>query len=143
MKKIYIICAVRKATVSTRAALEAYTDILEDAGHKVHLPHRNTKQDGNGMEINMENGAAIVNADEVHVFWDNTSSGSHFDLGMTFMLDMLLGHKKRVRMIQYGGVGMSAGADEYGSFIASWVKEQEDTNLYDRCLDDTIFTNIR
>jgi len=140
MKKIYIICAVRNALPGVRAALEAYTDILEESGHIVHLPHRDTKQDNSGLEICMENGAAIHMSDEVHVFWDKNSSGSHFDLGMAFMLDMLVGHKKKVVLLRYNGVGQSELSEgkSFHRMITEWVREQEKSGLYDAETDNII-----
>ena len=138
MKKIYIICKVRGASPHTKAALEAYADILEDAGHLVHLPHRDTDQEAGGLEICMENGASIHLSDEVHVFWDESSKGSHFDLGMAFMLDMLVGHKKKIRLIQYGGVGSIAKGDDFEQLLSEWISDQENSMLYDRELDEFI-----
>jgi len=97
---IYIICSVRDADEKLRAELEAYTNWLEDKGHFVHLPHRDTNQDASGLDICLENAAAIRLCDEVHVFYDPSSQGSHFDLGMLFMLDQIEGVKKRVRLIK-------------------------------------------
>ena len=34
----------------------------------------------------MEHLEAMLGCEEVHVWWDPTSSGSHFDLGMAYML---------------------------------------------------------
>jgi len=83
---IYIICSVRDASNELREDLESYTAKLERAGHNVHLPHRDTKQGGRGIEICKQNVAAIENADEVHVFYCPKSQGSHFDLGAAFAL---------------------------------------------------------
>jgi len=140
MKKIYIICPVREATPEKRAALEAYTDMLEDAGHLVHLPHRDTDQEAPGFEICMANGAAIQMSDEIHVFWDEESRGSLFDLGMAFMLDMLVGHKKRICLMEMGQFGhfMLSKGKSFRRMLVEWVGEQDKSGLYDVSLDSLI-----
>ena len=140
MKSIYIICSVRDASPETRAALEAYTDILEDEGHVVHLPHRDTDQEASGLEICMENGASILLSDEIHIFWDKESFGSHFDLGMVFMLDMLIGKKKRVCIMEMGDTGKFSidSTNGFRHILIEWTEEQDRSGLYDATLDNII-----
>ena len=85
--KYYIISSVRNATKETREKLESYALALEMEGHEVHLPHRDTPQDIPGFEICAHNLQAISDADEIKIFWDPASMGSHFDLGMCFVMD--------------------------------------------------------
>lgn len=85
--RVFIIGPVRGADESLRENLEAYTRMLEDLGCQVHLPHRDTKQDARGLDICRQNRNAIERADEVHVFYSSTSTGSHFDLGVAFALN--------------------------------------------------------
>jgi hypothetical protein len=131
--KIYIICSVRNASPDTQARLEAYTDWLEDKGHEVHLPHRDTKQDAKGFDICKENGTAIALADEIHIIWDDESKGSHFDLGMVFAYDVLLDYKKRIRVVRYNGLGDNK-ITEGKSFVRmmdEWLHVQnQHSNLY-------------
>jgi hypothetical protein len=140
MKKIYIICSVRDASLETKAALEAYTHMLEDEGHHVHLPHRDTDQKASGLDICMESGAAINCADEIHIFWDTKSTGSHFDLGMAFMLDMLIGHKKRVCIMEMGETGRFTLEDgkSFKRMLIEWTEEQDKSGLYETTLDEVI-----
>lgn len=84
--KVFIICTVRTATPDYRDKLEAYVKSLEQAGHEVHLPHRNTNQSQTGYGICTENKSAIAAADEVHVFYSPESQGTHFDMGVSFAL---------------------------------------------------------
>jgi nucleoside 2-deoxyribosyltransferase len=86
-KKIYIICSVRGATDNDRTNLEDYTKKLENQGHKVHLPHRDTDQDNTSIGICNENLQATKWADEIHVFFSNKSQGGYFDMGMAFALE--------------------------------------------------------
>ena len=86
MKKIFIICSVRGASEEYKAKLEAYVSKLEEKGHKVHLPHRDTNQNAKGIDICKENTMAIFKADEVHIFYNSSSQGTHFDMGVSFAL---------------------------------------------------------
>ena len=85
-KKIFIICSVRGASLEYQAALEEYTQLQEENGVKVHLPHRDTNQTASGFDICTQNMQAIVDADEVHIFYNSKSQGTHFDMGVAFAL---------------------------------------------------------
>ena len=87
--RIYLICSVRNATDEQIQFAENYVKQLEEAGHVVHYPPRDVDQtdDGTGLNICISHAAAIRKADEVHILWDKDSKGSHFDLGMAFVLD--------------------------------------------------------
>lgn len=85
--KIFIICTVRNATDEYKSKLETYVSELENSGNKVHLPHRDTNQNAKGIEICRQNMQAIKDADEVHIFYNSTSQGTHFDMGVSFALD--------------------------------------------------------
>jgi nucleoside 2-deoxyribosyltransferase len=86
MTKVFIIGAIRGAGEEARKKMESYAAKLEEAGYHVHLPHRDTNQDACGFDICQHNLTAITWSDEVHVFYDSTSQGTHFDLGMAFAL---------------------------------------------------------
>lgn len=91
MKKIFIICSVRDATKEYQYKLESYVVKLEADGCEVHLPHRDTNQNATGFDICNQNATAIELADEVHIFYNSKSQGTHFDMGVAFSL-----HKKIV-----------------------------------------------
>lgn len=85
--RIFLICPVRDITNEEKVAIEKYVSELEQAGHLVHWPLRDTNQDDPiGLRICSDNRQAIVLADEVDVWWNATSKGSYFDLGMAFAL---------------------------------------------------------
>ena len=90
---VYIICPVRLATPETTVKVEEYVKKLETNGHEVFWPQRDVAQDSDGLHIVNVELDAIATADEVHVFWDKNSKGSHFDLGAAMALD------KPVRLI--------------------------------------------
>ncbi|MFW6272246.1 MAG: nucleoside 2-deoxyribosyltransferase [bacterium] len=86
-KNIFVICSVRIADEEYRKNLEAYVSKLEAEGHIVHLPHRDTNQNATGLEICKQNAVAIFKADEVHIFYNSKSQGTHFDMGVAFALN--------------------------------------------------------
>jgi len=85
--KIFIICTVRNATPEYLKKLENYVGELNAKGHTVHFPPRDTKQEDEtgGYVICRTNMQGILWADEVHVSYNEKSTGTHFDLGMAFM----------------------------------------------------------
>ena len=85
--RIFIICPVRGITEEEQSAIETYTRNMESEGHRVHWPPRDTNQeDSVGYRICADNYNAIIDADEIHVWWNINSQGSLFDLGMAFAL---------------------------------------------------------
>lgn len=98
-KKVFVICPVRIADSATRKKLEAYKKLLESQGYIVHLPHLDTDQKASGYEICMQNMKAILEADEIHIFFDSSSYGSHFDLGVAF-LACYRNKKKIIKVIE-------------------------------------------
>ncbi len=86
-KKVFIICSVRGTSDDYKKKLEDYVQKLEKNGYIVHLPHRDTNQNATGLEICKENASAIFNSDEVHIFYNGKSQGTHFDMGVTFALN--------------------------------------------------------
>jgi len=88
--KIFIIGAVRNADAKWKEKLELYTKALEANGHTVHLPHRDTNQNLSSIEICTINKNAIIESDEIHLFYIPESQGTHFDMGMSFALNKKL-----------------------------------------------------
>jgi nucleoside 2-deoxyribosyltransferase len=84
--KIFIIGGVRGASEEWKSRLEEHAARLKAAGHSVHLPHRDTDQKAQGLEICRQNLAAIARSDEVHLFYRPDSQGTHFDMGVAFAL---------------------------------------------------------
>lgn len=85
--KIFIICSVRGASEEYRSKLEKYVANLEAQGILVHLPHRDTDQSARGIDICRQNAKAIEECDEVHIFYNSASQGTHFDMGVAFALN--------------------------------------------------------
>lgn len=61
-------------------------DELRSQGHDVRLPAYDDYKDFDELDCISYNRALIEWADEVHIIWDNRSSGTIFDFGMCFAL---------------------------------------------------------
>lgn len=122
MKRIFIICTVRNASDEYRKKLEDYVKKLENDGCIVHLPHRDTNQLQSGLEICVDNTKAIIDSDEVHVFYNSQSQGTHFDLGCAFAL------RKKLVVVEnevYGeGKSFPRMIDEWQEISKLWTQRQ-------------------
>jgi len=105
---VFIICEVRTADDVTRKKFEAYKHSLEAQGYRIHLPHVDTNQQVSVYEICLQNMRAILEAEEIHIFFSPTSFGSHFDMGVAF-LAYYLDPNKIIKVIENPEV-----IDEYG-----------------------------
>lgn len=101
MKKVFFISPVARATGELRAELEAYVKNLEENNHEVHLPHRDTQQKDStgGYNVCKTNARAIMNCDEIHIWYEETSGGSKFDIGVTFTLVVMMGYNKKIVIV--------------------------------------------
>ncbi len=97
--RVFLICPVRKIKEEEKVAIKEYIENLESKGYKVYWPLRDTDQnDPIGIRICTDNARAIMKAEEIHVWYNPSSSGSKFDLGMVFMFN-LLNPRKRKKII--------------------------------------------
>ncbi|MFH1398702.1 MAG: hypothetical protein ABIG95_01165 [Candidatus Woesearchaeota archaeon] len=99
MARIYIICPVKGITEEESKFLHKYVENLEKQGHKVHLPPRDTSQvdELKGYNICCRNFEAILDADEIHYYYNSSSTGSYFDFGISFYEFQL--KKKPIKLI--------------------------------------------
>jgi nucleoside 2-deoxyribosyltransferase len=85
---------------------------LETEGYVVHFPPRDTAQTcSTGLNICVDNRAAIEASDCIHVVWDGKSQGCLFDLGMAFAL------RKRVIPIQ---LPSPSAEKSFQNMVAAW-----------------------
>lgn len=90
---IYIICPVRNILPEQQARIDCYIEKLKE-NHTVYYPLTDAPQNSQtGLEIVNDELKAIERSDEIHIFWDINSKGSHFDLGMAIAL------KKKLKLI--------------------------------------------
>lgn len=112
-EKIFVICSVRGATEQYRNKLDAYVLNLEELGHVVHLPHRDTNQNSTGLNICRENMDAISKAKKVHIYYNSESQGTHFDMGVAFALN------KKIVVVENETFG---SGKSYPRMLSEWEK---------------------
>jgi nucleoside 2-deoxyribosyltransferase len=115
--KVFLICSVRGVAEEQRIAQEEYVKMLESSGYVVHYPPRDTKQDALSIEVNTQNVQAIRDADEVHVWYNPNSIGTHFDLGATFALGK--------KMIVAHNINPLPIGKSYARLIDEYVRRQQ------------------
>lgn len=99
--KLFLICPVRNETDDEAREIEAYVSQLERAGHSVHWPKRDTRQDDPvGIAICTQNVQAIKDADAVAVWWSPSTRGGLFDLGAAFALRKMILLANQVEMTE-------------------------------------------
>jgi len=111
--KIFIICPVREVKDSFKEGVEGYVKFLEEQGHQVHYPLRDTKQNASSFSICLQNRKAIEEADEVHIAWDGKLRGCLFDLGMAFAMN------KKIRAIT-GLFPPPIRKKNFANFVHEW-----------------------
>jgi len=85
--KIYLLSPVRNVTPAQQGIIDAHVERLEQQGHTVYLPIRDTCQDDEiGVSICKSHASAMLNCDRVDILWDKASTGSHVDLGMAYVI---------------------------------------------------------
>jgi len=85
--KVFLICPVREATKEETKFVAEYVSLMEEEGHEVYWPARDTDQsDPCGLDICSSNREGMERADRVDVWWNPASQGSLFDLVMAFAL---------------------------------------------------------
>lgn len=112
-KYVFVICTVRGASDEYKEKLENYVLSLEDKGFGVHLPHRDTNQKATGYDICLENSTAIATSNEVHIFYNPDSQGTHFDMGVAFALGKKI---VVVENVEYGE------GKSYPRMLDEWAK---------------------
>lgn len=133
---------MRNAESETQKRIAEYVASLEEVGHQVHWPIRDTKQNDptGGYEICRTNFIGILESDEVHIWYDETSNGSKFDMGGVFMLVEMLGWKKKVVIVNDGEIV----DDTKKSFYKVFMHLVENTKMkYHKLVRDKIPEIIR
>ena len=87
-KKIFLICPVRRATPEQKKWIEDFTARKEQEGYKIHAPHIHTRQVDmlRGYAICRQNEEAVATSEEIDLYYDQSSTGSVFDLGAAYAL---------------------------------------------------------
>ena len=86
--KIFLICPVRNATEEQKTWIERFVEEKYNTGYTIHAPHLNTRQKDlfGGYAICRQNAEALASSQEVDIYYDQSSTGSIFDLGVAYAL---------------------------------------------------------
>lgn len=90
--KIFLICPVRNASVEQRKWIEDFAREKYNEGYVLHVPHLHTRQTDlfGGYAICKQNAEAVAASEEVDIYYDQSSTGSVFDLGVAYALNKKL-----------------------------------------------------
>lgn len=101
-ERVFIIGPVRNINPKVVEFLTGYVkDLEENKGYEVFWSYRdNPYQDTDkiGIQIITLNREKMIEADEIHIWYDKNSTGSVFDFGMLFLI-LITDNKKRIRII--------------------------------------------
>lgn len=127
MKRLgFLVCPVRNSNPETQKAIAAYVEKQEADGVEMYWPARDTDQtDPVGWMICCRNRSAILDANEIHVWYDAASTGSKFDLGMVFVL-LGIGWTKKVVIANSEAVKSTP----HKSFENVLLKMQDESEKY-------------
>ena len=117
--KVYILCPVRNVEEDQKKEIEDYIDTLKASLVSVHSYQDVNQNDKTGYGIIMGHLEGMKNCDEVHVFWDVSSSGSHCDLGMA------LGLNKKIVLVK---CFKDNDGKSYWKAMSEYVKEKKKEN---------------
>lgn len=98
-KKVFIIRPVRNVTEEIRIKISHYVAVLERQGYRVYNPecdNPHQESDHIGIKIIKHNFQEMLMADEIHIWYEKTSPGSIFDIGMFFAFVHAIDFKKFV-----------------------------------------------
>ena len=86
--KIFLICPVRNATDEQRKWIEDFVKEKYADGYIIHAPHLHTRQIDlfGGYAICRQNAEAVATSQEIDIYYDQSSTGSVFDLGVAYAL---------------------------------------------------------
>ena len=119
--KIFIICSVREADQEYKNKVMGYALELKLKGNDAYVPFVDTRQDMSGLNICKSNKRAIKDADEVHIFYNSKSQGTHFDMGVAFALN------KKIKIIENESFGEGKS---YPRMINEWSDECNPVEVY-------------
>lgn len=86
--KIFLICPVRNATEKDKKWIESFVEEAYNNGINIHAPHLHTVQTDlfGGYTICKQNEEAVATSNEIDIYYDKSSTGSVFDLGVAYTL---------------------------------------------------------
>ena len=129
--KFFLICPVRNATEEQRKWIENFVIEKQNQGYIVHAPHLHTNQNDllGGFNVCKENSMAVASSKEVDIYYDQTSTGSIFDLGVAYALH------KPIRLLNKEEITFR-NDDPIDMIIASWPYKHNRTQKREKDLQE-------
>ena len=134
--KIFLICPVRNATDEQRKWIEDFVKDKNEKGYVIHAPHLHTRQTDlyGGYAICKQNAEAVASSKEIDIYYDQSSTGSVFDLGVAYALHkpLKLLNRKEIKF---------RDEDMIDSIVKSWpynmceIEELKDHLYFAWCYD--------
>ena len=124
-KKIFLICPVRNATQEQREWMEQFVEEKKQEGYIVHAPHLHTRQVDlfGGYAICTQNAEAVASSQEIDIYYDQSSTGSVFDLGVAYALH------KPLRLLNKEQVTLNK-EDLIDQMIEHWPYQPDTSKIY-------------
>ncbi|MBO4570147.1 MAG: hypothetical protein J5689_02915 [Clostridia bacterium] len=122
--KIFLICPVRNATQEQKTWIENFVKEKYNNGYKIHAPHLHTRQTDlfGGYAICRQNAEAVASSQEVNIYYDQSSTGSVFDLGVAYALH------KPLKVLNRDQITFNRN-DLIDSIVESWPFNEEEKGL--------------
>ncbi|MDD2391765.1 MAG: hypothetical protein PHU94_02365 [Bacilli bacterium] len=102
--KIFLICPVRNASLETIRWIEDFVFDKESHNIIIHAPHLHTVQTDmfGGYTICLQNEKALASSSEIDLYYDQSSTGSVFDLGAAyyFKKPLILLNKEEIEFVE-------------------------------------------
>lgn len=120
--KRYLICPVRKRTHNEQRHLEQWVCEREAVGDKVYFPGRDTgieELPENGMLITEKNLERMEWCEIVDLWYEVSSQGSSFDLGLAFSMDIKIYFPWR-NQVEWA----AEDGDGFACMLLEWEKRQ-------------------
>lgn len=118
--KIFLICPVRNATDNQKQWIENFVKEKHTEGYIIHAPHLHTVQSDlfGGYAICRQNANAVATSEEIDIYYDQSSTGSVFDLGVAYALNkpLVLLNKEEI---------IFDNNDLIDSIVKSWPYKKE------------------
>lgn len=109
--KIFIISSDQNTSDEYKNELKDYVESLENKGHRVYFPYRDTLYNNRDIDIHNQERISMIDSDEIHIFYCASSSETHFKLGMAFMLN------KKIKVVSNESLPEGKG---FPRFLIEW-----------------------
>ena len=84
--KFNVIGPVRNSNPTQIKKIQEWVDMMECLEYSCYWSYRDTDQSMDGLSICKANRAAMLESENVAIYYDTNSVGSHFDMGMLLMM---------------------------------------------------------